>query len=161
MNITEITKLVTLVLAISVAGERLVALITTLFPWLAAGPTPTAPADPKKEAIRKTILMIITFLCCLLTAYLIPGNSGKINIALLALLASGGSTFWTSLLGYTKAVSDIKSEQLIQEKLRSNLSLTTFRVEKINDRTRTALLRIQNLTPPALNLSYNLNLVRI
>ena len=62
--ITEITKLVSIILAISLASERLVTFLKTLIPWLAE-PAPTVPSAtpilPKDDKARRVTVMFIAF----------------------------------------------------------------------------------------------------
>jgi len=123
----DITKLVTLILGISISGERLVTLIKTIIPSLAAPPVSAGdqPADSGKEIIKKIILMAIAFLCCYLTAYLINGSSNApvvvggltIPVYFLGLLASGGSAFWTNILGYLSSLKDLTTQQGVATKM--------------------------------------------
>ncbi len=139
MDITLLTKLITIVLAVSLASERLVTLLKTTFPALAS-PTvaPGAPVPPinGKERRRQIIVMAIAFLAAWLTAsflnkgtfdpigpYALSGDF-KIPIWVIGILASGGSAFWTSLLGYTRAVKDL-SNQKVQANLNTNAQQNT------------------------------------
>jgi hypothetical protein len=127
MNITDITKLVSLILAVSIAGERLVTLIKTIFPSLVAPPA-TAQTDSSTGGIAKKVtLMFLAFLCCWLTASFLHGtfsqtpidlgSIGQIPVFLLGLLASGGSAFWTNILGYVSALKDLNNQKAVQTKM--------------------------------------------
>ena len=159
MTTTDFINSVPLILGVSVAGERLVSLVKTVIPWLAGSTQPVPPADSTMDNIRKVILMILAFLSCLATALLIKPDS--IPPVLLALLASGGSAFWTSILGYTKAVSDIKSQQKAQEKVKTALAMANFESTKKENRIKLALGRISNLTAPIFYSAHNLNFIKI
>jgi len=117
MNTTALTQLVTLILAISIAGERLVTFLKTLIPWLAS-PPPSATAAIKDDIARQVTVMIIAFLACWLTAE-IAGVDTIIKPPILGLLASGGSAFWTNILSYVKGAKDIKTQQGIQAKIQT------------------------------------------
>ncbi len=153
----SLVKLITLILAISLAGERLVAFIKTLFPWLAGDPNSTEAANTNKEISRKTIVMAIAFLSCWLTAYLVKENTDGTSDALkmpaifLGLLASGGSAFWTTLLGYTKAVRDIKVQQTQQEQVVTGNVLANAETIRLDNRLSVASSRLRKLTPPSFN----------
>lgn len=139
MSIDDLTGLITVILAISLASERLVTFLKTLIPQL-ADKAPGQVQVPQSDYIRQVIVMLLAFLSCWLTSsFLITdcksflclkdpidlkGSSLDIPVYLMALLASGGSAFWASLLGYTKAVKDIKKEQITQEKMASEKMLT-------------------------------------
>jgi len=156
MSAIDLTQNITLILSVSVAGERLVALVKTIVPWLNKPTDPITPTDDDTEKYRKIALMVIAFLCCWLTAYLLPVKPEFTSTPLLGLLASGGSAFWTSLLGYTKAVSEIKVQNVIQEKVNSQLKLHAFESIKFENRINLALRRIENLTPPKFNQQHNI-----
>lgn len=116
MNTTNLTQLVTLILATSVAGERLVTFLKTLIPWLASPPPSTTPI--KNDIARQVTVMIIAFLACWLTAEIANVDS-ILKPPILGLLASGGSAFWTSILGYVKGIKDIKTQQGVQAKIQT------------------------------------------
>jgi len=119
----DITKLVTLILGISVAGDRLVTIIKSILPWLPA-PAGTAAAVPvtNTDIIKKVSLIVISFLCCLGTTELLyntgnmPPTWGQVTLCFIALMASGGSAFWTNLLGYFSALKDVSNLKALQSK---------------------------------------------
>lgn len=126
--ITDITKLVSLILGISLAGERLVTLIKTIFPHLAAPPASAGdrPDDSPSAIFKKVLLMVIAFLCCWLSAQLLfgihnltvtIGTIGPIYVWFLGLLASAGSAFWTNILGYLSALKDLNNQKALQAKM--------------------------------------------
>jgi hypothetical protein len=147
MDLTELTKLVTLIMAISVAGERLVTFVKTLVPWLSS-PQVTVPTnDSTKEIIRKVIVMVIAFLSCWLTAYLANTDS-IIKPWLLGLLASGGSAFWTNILTYLKGVSDVKKQAGLQEKINTVNALADSQGNKAARQEDLALQRLTGSPQP-------------
>ncbi|MCD8739835.1 hypothetical protein LT679_04410 [Mucilaginibacter roseus] len=158
-----LTELITLVLAISLAGERLVAFIKTLIPWLAGNPNVNLPSNSKEEAVRKVTVMVIAFGCCWLTAYLVKQNAENDELTnmpdvFLGLLASGGSAFWTTMLGYTKAVRDIRIQQKQQEQVATENVVANTAMLRTENRIAIATDRICRLAPPEFN---NNNLVNI
>ncbi len=150
----NIIKLITLILAISLAGERLVTFLKTLIPWLAGDPNATQPDTSGLEISRKVILMVLAFLSCWLTAYLVKMKMDDAQKALLpddavlGLLASSGSAFWTTILGYTKAVRDIKIQQQQQEKVNTDNVKPSAKAVRMDNRMSLAIDRIRKLTPP-------------
>lgn len=118
MNTQDLTKLVTLILAISISGERLVTFLKTLIPWLSSPPPSPTGRVGTSEVIRQVVVMIIAFLACWLTAE-IADVSTPIKPSLLGLLASGGSAFWTNILSYVKGVKDIKTQEGLQAKIQT------------------------------------------
>jgi hypothetical protein len=133
MSINDLGALVTVLLSISLAAERLVAIIQTLFPWLALEKKNEAQGtDLKQDRWRHFTLQVIMFLSAWTTSgFLSDGGfnllgffkfasiSGapSIPIFVLGVLSSGGSAFWSSILGYTKAVKDIRTAQNERERL--------------------------------------------
>ncbi len=117
---TDIVKLISLILAVSIASERLVTLIKTIFPSLAAAPATGQPEKSTLGIVKKVLLMVIAFGCSSLTAYFLPQpiTIGTVNIPVLimGLLASGGSAFWTNVLGYVSALKDLNNQKAVQTK---------------------------------------------
>ena len=127
MGIEAISELVALVLALSLATERMVVVIRTpqkllwiipLGEWL----NNENKTEPKKDGPRRLVVQLISFLCALFTVgWLAEGTwdplasitvaSQTVPLWLLAILATGGSSFWKNLLGYTKAVRDVRIEE--------------------------------------------------
>ena len=118
MTPIDISKLVPAILAISVAGERLVTFLKTLVPFLASPKGPNAGNDSTREIIRQVMVMAISFGACWLTACLAKIETGIPDI-LVGLLASGGSAFWTNILNYVKGVKDVKTQMGEQAKLKT------------------------------------------
>ncbi|MCD4735490.1 MAG: hypothetical protein K8R53_05570 [Bacteroidales bacterium] len=129
MGIEAISELIAVVLAISLATERMVLMIRTpqkllwIIPlglWL----NEENKEYPKKDGPRQLMLQLISFLCAIFTVgwFAVDGWNplGSISIAsqtmplwLIAILATGGSSFWKNLLGYTKAIRDEKKKNAL------------------------------------------------
>jgi len=115
---SQLTSFLSLLVALSVASERLVEITKGFIPGLDR-PHP----DPRRESIRKAFLQILAVFAGILTVFLanplIPREihqaSGLLEIIGLGLLVSGGSGFWNSVLTYVTKVKDIK--KLEAEKL--------------------------------------------
>lgn len=114
MDPTKLTTIVSLLVALSVASERLVEIIKGLIPILNQ-----QNPDPKKEGWRKAFLQILAVAAGIITACIagaaiptdigIPDDfTGKLA---LGLLASGGSGFWNSILTYVTKAKDIKGAE--------------------------------------------------
>jgi hypothetical protein len=122
MDAAKLTAIVTLILALSVASERLVEIIKGFISKLDKPNT----TDEKAEARRRSYLQILAVISGVLTAYLasdyLPTEiaataSGKSwSIVGLGLLASGGSGFWNSILTYVTKVKDIKKLEAEEKK---------------------------------------------
>ncbi len=142
-SIEQIIALATAMIAIGAAAERFVVLFKTLIPWLAEErKTEAQEVNLKEDKWRRFWVLVISYLGAWVTASFLAETTvmdsagqdvivrsfdlcGKLNLAqmkmptaIVGLLASGGSAFWTSILGYARAVKDIK----VQEKASSSLS---------------------------------------
>ena len=110
-NLDDLTKLLALLVAVSVAAERLVEILKTfIFKNLSKVLT-----DPDQEARRQVKVQVLALVASLLTALLLRtvGTLAMSWGATLALgfLASGGSSLWNSLLGWAKGLKDIRQTQ--------------------------------------------------
>lgn len=109
---TGLSTIVGLLIALSVATERLVEIIKGIVPFLNE-----QHDNPTRESWRKAVLQAIAIVAGIITALLArpaisdivsgPWNTFPGLIAL-GLLASGGSGFWNSVLTYVLMVKDIK-----------------------------------------------------
>src|SRR5262249_46349847 len=111
---------VTLLIALSVASERLVAIIKGLVPFLNQ-----ENPDPVREGWRSSLLQALAVGCGIVTAMLarpllpsvVPGWDNPPGLLALGLLASGGSGFWNSIQGYANQIKDIKKLELKEKRL--------------------------------------------
>ncbi|AYL96221.1 hypothetical protein [Mucilaginibacter celer] len=142
MELTIIMKLISVVLAISLASERLVTFLKTIIPFLAGPQPPDVSAENSKtELIRKAIVMLIAFAVSWVGASFLdspanlwghlsldPNDMNKgIPFFIIAIMASGGSAIWTNLLGFAKAIKDIGAEKKTQEKFNTLKKSDEFR----------------------------------
>jgi hypothetical protein len=119
MDINNISSVVTLLAALSVASERLVEIVKGFFSFLS-----TENPDPTLERRRKTALQILALLAGLLTAWLTKDTSAvkalipdtKLAWIPLGLLASGGSGFWNSIQTYLAKAKDLKKAEVENKK---------------------------------------------
>jgi len=104
--------LVTLLIALSVAAERLVEIVKGAIPWLNK-----KKDDPVTEGWRKAALQGMAVGAGIITALLarpavvdsIPAvGQSAAGIVALGLLASGGSGFWNTILSYLLQVKEIR-----------------------------------------------------
>lgn len=119
LTTTNLTAVVTLILALSVASERLVEIIKGWIPSL-----DKENIDPAKEGRRRSILQVLAVASGMATALLArayipteiaqPGNTW--SFIGLGLLASGGSGFWNSILTYVTKLKDIKKLETEEKK---------------------------------------------
>jgi O-antigen/teichoic acid export membrane protein len=114
-----------MILALSIASERLVEIIKGFFPALEK-----ASADENAEARRRSYLQILAVLSGIATALLaqdyIPVELDVTpkwwSIVGLGLLASGGSGFWNSVLTYMANVKDIKTVEAVARKKQASIA---------------------------------------
>jgi hypothetical protein len=114
MDTTKLTTVISLLIALSIASERLVDIIKGLVPWL------NQPRrKPAQEGWRKAALQILAVIAGITTAWLssaaIPKGVGIpddwTGTFALGLLASGGSGFWNSILTYVTKAKDLKAAE--------------------------------------------------
>jgi hypothetical protein len=118
LTATSLTFLVTFILALSIASERLVEIIKGWIPFL-----DKENVDPTQESRRRSILQALAVVSGIVTAFLareyIPSRIAQPtdawSVAGLGLLASGGSGFWNSILSYITKLKDLKKLE-IEEK---------------------------------------------
>ncbi|NML66815.1 hypothetical protein HHL22_16540 [Hymenobacter sp. RP-2-7] len=120
----NLSNLLTVVLALSVASERLVAIVKNLVPWLRT-------EQPRNEATRKLVLQVLAVLAGIATAFLAQELlaaplQGRGHLVVLGLLASGGSGFWKSVLGYVSSVQDIKRTKAVETKVQAAHAVATI-----------------------------------
>ena len=120
MDLNNLSEIVAVILALSIASERLVEIIKGLIPFL----TQEHTTDPRKEAWRRAALHILAVVAGIVTARLaqpvIPTKPGALSsdfsFLALGLLASGGSGLWNSVLTYFLRIKDIKELDLKEKK---------------------------------------------
>lgn len=114
----DIQAIVGLLLAVSIASERLVEIVKGFIPWLNK-----ANVDPVQEGFRKSALQLLAVGSGIVTAYLaspvltqsLSGISDRCIVILsIGLLASGGSAFWNAILSYLLQVKDLKKQEVIK-----------------------------------------------
>jgi O-antigen/teichoic acid export membrane protein len=121
MDTTQLTAMVGLLIALSVASERFVEIIKGIIPFLNK-----ENSDETKEGLRRAALQVLAVVAGVITAFLarptipesiIPAKvTGAWPILALGLLASGGSGFWNSVLTYVTKVKDIKKLEVEEKK---------------------------------------------
>ena len=111
MDLTKLAAIVGLLVALSVASERLVEIIKGVIPWLTG-----KHEDKTKEGWRRALNQLLAVGAGILTAYVarpvipleaLPATNTLAIIAL-GLLASGGSGFWNAVLTYVLQLKDIQ-----------------------------------------------------
>ena len=121
MDTTQLTAIVGLLIALSVASERLVEIVKGIIPVLGK-----EHSDTSKEGFRRAALQVLAVVAGVVTAFLarptipeglIPSKAtGDWPILALGLLASGGSGFWNSVLTYVTKAKDVKKLEAEEKK---------------------------------------------
>lgn len=145
MLIGDLSDLSALILAVSLATERLVVVLKTIFPRrLAIEREPVGGELPDEaDRARRLTVMAAAYVSALVVSMLIAGESAnlagitvpfyvglgdaRIPVPLLALLASGGSALWNNVVGFTGAVKDIR--RLERKELQDDIELDPHRYE--------------------------------
>ncbi len=120
MDLNNLSSIVALLAALSVASERLVEIIKGFIPFLNK-----ENPDPAAEGRRQAILHVLALIAGILTAYL-ASTTGAIKSVLpdaplawivVGLLASGGSGFWNSIQTYVNKAKDVKTAEAEGKKI--------------------------------------------
>lgn len=117
MPFDNLPAVITLLIALSVATERFTEIIKGIWPWLNEHKD-----DKRKEARRNATLQVlavvggvaISWLASPISGGVLEGEGGPLRILGLGLLASGGSGFWNSMLGYVTSIKNLKREEATQ-----------------------------------------------
>jgi len=105
----SLSTVVSVIIALSVASERLVDIIKGFSLFLN-----NKNDDPRQEGVRKSIIQFMAVISGIVTALLsqpaikglLPGWGDFPEIVALGLLASGGSGFWNSINTYVLKLKD-------------------------------------------------------
>jgi hypothetical protein len=128
MTLESLSSLLALILAISLASERLVTIVKTALPWLnTPARTVTGEEDDEADRPRRLLLQLLALAGAWVTSWLVatgdalqvsdlllgkvPYTDGKsLPVWLVAVLGSGGSAFWAQILAYTRAAREIRQQ---------------------------------------------------
>lgn len=112
----QLGALAALALAGSLAVERLVTIAKTIVPRLTEA-TSAEPGESEMRADqgRRLSVLVVTLTASAITAFLVStdgaipvGTDTHVPWPLFALLISGGSAFWTSVVAYASAAKDVQ-----------------------------------------------------
>jgi len=120
-----IGTLASLALAGSLAVERLVTIVKTVFPSLSE-PTRAGwgESDVRVDQVRRLLVLLVTIVTSQATAFFVtsgdPSWEGQVMFGpdrgipwpLFGLLISGGSAFWTSVVSYASALKDVQKSEV-------------------------------------------------
>jgi hypothetical protein len=127
MAIADFQDLSAAIAAISVATERLVTIVKTAAPRLFAEEhkTDAKEVDLHADRWRRLRVLAVAFLCAWVTTGLLADTTASdvgwsfhpfgrvtvgsraLSVLFIALLATGGSAFWTQVVGYLGALKDV------------------------------------------------------
>lgn len=113
-----ITLLISYVLGIAVASERIVEMVKGVFPILWQ-----AKDDPKQEAFRRSLLQALSIVISVGVAFTatatLPNELKALGwveqapgVIALGLMAAGGSGFWNALLTLMQNIKDLKKGEV-------------------------------------------------
>jgi len=114
MDTAKLATVISLLIALRIAWQRLLDIIKGLVPWLNQ-----QRRKPAEEGWRKAALQVLAVIAGITTAWLssaaIPKGVGIpddwTGTLALGLLASGGSGFWNSILTYVTKAKDLKAAE--------------------------------------------------
>lgn len=127
MDAASLATIVTLIIALSVASERMTEIIKGYIPMLSQ-----SQDDPKAEARRRSMIQLLAAVAGIATSFLaapalpadlIPDN--WMSKFALGLLASGGSGMWNSIQGYMSQAKEVKKAQAEQNQSTVTVTETT------------------------------------
>jgi hypothetical protein len=126
--LNQLGALAAVLLAASLATERLLTIFKTLIPWLAVEKTTAAQeVDLSADKSRRLLLQACAILASYVTIGLIfntwdPGRNIPIGSeqypqGVLAFLGSAGSAFWNGVVGYVKEGKNARTVELARARL--------------------------------------------
>lgn len=114
MDLNNASSIVGILIALSVASERLVEITKGYMPSLSQ-----ARDDPAAEGRRKATVQFIAVAAGIITTFLVapalPENTipdNWLSKLAIGLIASGGSGFWNSIQGYVAQAKEVKKAQV-------------------------------------------------
>ncbi|HEX9630839.1 MAG TPA: hypothetical protein VGA02_00130 [Gemmatimonadales bacterium] len=115
---SSLPTIITLLIALSVASERVVEMIKGLF-WRQLN---ERQEDPGREARRRVWLHVlgalagvgVSALAWPVVVEVVPGDTSWLTVVALGLLASGGSGFWNTILTYVLNIKELKKTDVEQ-----------------------------------------------
>ena len=150
MNLTLLSEMVALLLALSLTTERLVLIIRTPIKFLN-----NENPDPQQDKLRRFLLQALSYICACFTAgFLAKGNWSVLEsveigagislpIFLVAVLTMGGSSLWKNILGYTKAVRGIRDSEKKKEEEKIQLADRRRKLQGAVPRMESILQKIE------------------
>lgn len=122
MDLSNVSTIVALLIALSVASERLVEITKGYLPSLSK-----AKDDSAEEGRRRATIQLIAVVAGIATTFLaapaLPENTipdNWLSKLAIGLLASGGSGFWNSIQGYVAQAKEVKKAEVEEVKTRTD-----------------------------------------
>lgn len=127
----SLPAIITMIIALSVAAERVVEIIKSMVPWLE-----TSHTDRTTEARRRAALQVIAIVAGCFVAYAtwpiiaqvlaapgepVPAGRHLPTVLGVGLLASGGSGFWNSILTYVLSIKELRRADVAERRERREL----------------------------------------
>lgn len=140
MDAASLATIVTLIIALSVASERMVEIIKGYIPMLSQ-----PQDDPKAEARRRSMIQLLAVMAGIATSFLasptlpadlIPDN--WLSKFALGLLASGGSGFWNSIQGYVSQAKEVKKAEVDVKKAQADTYEVKYTVATTSNPTHSS-----------------------
>jgi hypothetical protein len=160
------TEIIALILGVSLANERLIEYLKTWWTWLGI------KQQGSTEKIRKTTVQLITLITAILGSSALADGGFKISgmvifsegdktiefpVLIIAILSTSGSAFWSHILGYSKAIKDVRKEQVEIEKATKREKEISIRERTLSDQDALRIIsswdQPQNFDNPELRLS--------
>lgn len=146
MDINLLSTFAAFILGVSMATERIVAILKTFFPCLADEKKNDAQeVDLVADRPRRITLQILAIAAAWITSAFLAGKGGfapfdNVNISggiampawVLAILASGGAAFWKSVIEYASAVKDLRTQQRATEGLSFHMKAQAMGVQAVD-----------------------------
>lgn len=122
--INELLTLSTYILAVSLAAERIVAYVKSIWPWFASEKLDAnGQVDVNGERWRQGMVHLVALVSSYIATSLmndnpnpfdpvkITGSEMEIPALLVIILSTGGSALWTNIVGLLNVLKDIKRQE--------------------------------------------------
>lgn len=166
--IDQFSSLVAILIAISLATERLVTILKTSWPKTFGEERVdlNGVVDPVMDRNRRLLVQFFTFLFSYITCtFLTEGGADptgdikvgtgdgalRIPVYVMAILSMGGSAFWNNILGYTKAVKDIRITDNISTQNSAAGGINNWRSQRTSGDTTSILNKLNQQGQPQLS----------
>jgi len=108
----NLPEIITMIIALSVASERLVEIVKGVWPWLDQE-RPSRTSEARRKAVVQVLAVVAGIVVTALTwnlvgAVIAPGKTPVWSVLAVGLLASGGSGFWHTILGLVTSSRDLR-----------------------------------------------------